>query len=305
MHRRRGNAWRQDVDVLLTRFLTYDRSFSQTAKAATRARLERLKSSADSLTDQVIMVQLARAIALSGNAHTRLYLTRSRTEVRRWPIRVWWFRNELRVVRAGPEFRDALGCRVTGIGRSTVEQAFSAISDITAGNASWQRYMSAYFLTSPDILFGARVISNPERTEVTLLCGTASRTVSLTPLPLVRSRSSVEAWLELVPGHPNHDSTSSCVPLAAVPRYVRRPWENYWFDRLGDGSVLYVQYNRSQPMPDRPMDEFVGSVLASIASQRPKALIVDVRFNTGGDFGTGTPLVDSLMPRLRGIPVMC
>ena len=35
--------------------------------------------------------------ALGGNAHTRLYLVRNRTEVRRLPLRVWHFRDGFRV----------------------------------------------------------------------------------------------------------------------------------------------------------------------------------------------------------------
>src|SRR5688500_19696093 len=41
-------------------------------------------------SDQAVMVALARVMAISGNAHTRLYLVRNRTGVRRLPIRTWW-----------------------------------------------------------------------------------------------------------------------------------------------------------------------------------------------------------------------
>jgi C-terminal processing protease CtpA/Prc len=34
-----------------------------------------------------------------------------------------------------------------------------------------------------------------------------------------------------------------------------------------------------------------------------KALVVDVRFNTGGDAGVGTRLVEKLAAKLHGIPV--
>src|SRR5262245_25212024 len=119
-----AEAWRQDIDVVLTRFLRYDRSYSEPRRAATRARLQVLRAKVGALSNQAIMVELARAVALSGNAHTRLYLMRNRTEVRRVPIRVWWFGPELRIVRASNEHADLVGCRINSVGRSPVITAF-------------------------------------------------------------------------------------------------------------------------------------------------------------------------------------
>jgi hypothetical protein len=68
----RNEAWRQDIDVVLTRFLRYDRSFGESQREAARARLQKLRAAVDRLSDAAITVELARAVALSGNAHTRL-----------------------------------------------------------------------------------------------------------------------------------------------------------------------------------------------------------------------------------------
>jgi len=51
-----------------------------------------LKTSATTLDDRHLIVALARTLAAIGNAHTRLYLLRNRTVLRRLPIRVRWFR---------------------------------------------------------------------------------------------------------------------------------------------------------------------------------------------------------------------
>src|SRR5437879_3503857 len=95
---------------------------------------------------------------------------RNRTEVRRVPIRVWWFGRELRIIRAATERTDLVGCRVAAIGRWPASSAFQKVRDIKAGNVSWRRYMSAYFLTSPDLLFGAGVLPNPDRLPLTVNC---------------------------------------------------------------------------------------------------------------------------------------
>src|SRR5688572_6919104 len=150
----RADAWREDIDAVRQRFLRYDRSFTAAARANAERRLERLAATVPERTDQEILVELSRIVALAGNAHTRLYFVRNRSEVRRLPIRVWWFQNDLRIVRATAAYQDLLGCRVQRLGDINVGEALRRVRDIKAGNDSWQRYMSTYYLSSPDVLAG-------------------------------------------------------------------------------------------------------------------------------------------------------
>ena len=301
----RIEAWQQDIDVVISRFLRYDRSFSEPKRQAARAALMQLKQNIARMNDNAVMVALARAVAISGNAHTRLYLMRNRTEVRRVPLRVWWFGKELRIVRASNERGDLVGCRITKIGESNSFTAFQKVRGIKAGNESWQRYMSAYFLTSPDILFGAGVIPNPDHLPLTLICEGKERRVDLNPTPLHKSTAPVEAWWDLAPSYqdPSIDFKSA-LTLDKAPLYLRHPDLNYWVEYLSDKAIVYIQYNRSQEMPAESMPDFIHRVSALFDENQIKGLIVDVRFNTGGDLGVGRPLVDALAPRLRNVPVV-
>ena len=303
----RSEAWRQDIDVVIGRFLRYDRSFSALKRAAVRVRLQALRAKVDHMSDQAIMVELARAIAMAGNAHTRLYLMRNRTEVRRVPLRVWWFGEELRVVRAANEYSDLAGCRVVGIGHWSAYAALAKVRGIKAGNESWQGYMSSYFLTSPDILFGAGVIPDPDHLPLTVRCEGTERKIDVIPLPLRKSSTPVEAWWDLAP-LPNARNPEvnfkSALSAEKAPLYLRHPDRNYWVEYLADRAIVYVQYNRSEEMASESMADFIGRVTALIDEHPIKGFIVDVRFNTGGDLGVGRPLVDKLAPRLKKVPVM-
>lgn len=301
----RVEAWHQDLDAVLTRFLQYDRSFSPEARTAFRERVATLRRSLETKSDQHIMVELARAVALSGNAHTRLYLIRNRTEVRRLPIRVWWFKDQLHVVRATQEQTNLLGCRLLGIGALDVAEAAARVRGIQTGNDSWQRYMSVYFLTSPDMLFGAGVIPDPEQVSLKLKCDSESRSVRLEPLPLRRSTSPVEAWWDLAPD--SRAENASFMPALrsdVTPPYLRNTRKNYWFEYLPAKRALYVHYNRSHQAPDGvTMKEFTEGVLRELEQRRPAALIFDLRFNTGGDLTVGTPLIKTVSEKAAGVPV--
>src|SRR5205823_5158443 len=130
------------------------------------------------------------------------------------------------------------------------------------------------------------------------------RRVNLAPLPLRRSSAPVEAWWDLAPLYPHTDALKPALVPQKAPLYLQDPDRNYWVEYLASSSIIYLQYNRAQEMAAEPMKDFIGRVTRLLASHPVKGLIVDVRFNTGGDAGVGTPLVETLAPRLRGTPVV-
>jgi hypothetical protein len=303
--RTRVEAWQQDLDAVATRFLRYDGSFDETTRMAARARLERLKRDAGAMSDAQLIVALSRVVAMSGNAHRRLYFVRNRTEVSRLPIRLWWFGDELRIVRTSSEQQALLGCRVTRIGERSVPQAFQRVRDVKAGNESWRRYMSAYYLTSPEVLAGTGVVAETSPVGLTVACDGGVRQVRLTASPVRRSMAPVEAWWDLAPVFRDTDAAldSFALPADRVPRYLRNARENYWFELVPEDSVLYVQYNRAEQMPSKPMAAFVTQVVETITRGAIRAFVVDIRFNTGGDLGVATPLVNTVAPLLGKVPV--
>lgn len=301
----RDEAWRQDLEAMVNRFLRYDRSFGEQARTAFRQAIDKLLRSVERKSDAEIMVELARAVALSGNAHTRLYLVRNRTEVRRLPIRAWWFKDELRVVRATAGHKDVLGCRITRVGNLDVLSAAERVRGIKPGNRSWQRYMSAYLLTSPEILLGAGIIEDTERVALTFACRQTERRLRLAPLPQKKRHTPTEAWWDLAPAYVDPDAGFlSALDRAKAPRYLSKPDEHYWFEYLADLNAIYFQFNRSQDKKDgETVQQFTERIARVVDERRPQALIVDVRFNSGGNLDLATPLVKTLSEKLRGMPV--
>lgn len=133
--RNRDEASLQDLDALDTRLLRFDRSFGTKERARFLDQIGELRRAISDLHDSEIMMGMAAAVALSGNAHSRLYLLRNRTELRRLPARLWWFEDGLRVVRATQAYADLLGCRVDSIEAIPADQVRQMVSAGFAGNA--------------------------------------------------------------------------------------------------------------------------------------------------------------------------
>jgi hypothetical protein len=302
--RDRIEAWRQDLDVVVNRFLKYDRSYSdQQRKEAIRI-LQDLEANLKNLKDQEIIVGISRAVAQTDNAHTRLYLLRNRTELRRYPIRLWWFSDGLHVVKATPEHQELLGCKVTQIGKSDPLMIRGKVSELFAGNESWINYKSVYYLTSPEVLHGLHVIKNMEKSEWTFLCQRQIIKKTIAPLPLERKDEPTEAWWDLTPEWKEEDGAwihSLSRIRKQLPLYLRKPAEHYWFETIPSRQAIFFQYNRSQNKQDaETLHKFGERLLNALDNPELKTLVVDLRFNTGGDLGIARDLMESLKKKVAG-----
>jgi hypothetical protein len=296
----RVEAWSQDLDALEQRFLAVDRSFSPAERAGFVEAIASIREELPRLDDAQVTVRIASAIALAKNAHTRLYLLRNRTELRRLPIRLWWFSDGLRVVRATTDQKVLLGCRVDAIAGLDVRQARDFVASAYAGNSSWRDYMSVYSLTSPEMLHGFGITDDPEHVPMTF-SDCAARSADLTPMPLVKSKSALEAWWDLSPDYPQGEQWVHVLAGAKLPLYLHNPKQFYWFQALPDGT-FYFQFNRAADMPDEDTKTFAKKLLAAFDAAKPKAFVIDLRFNTGGNGDLGRDLMKELDARTKGMP---
>jgi hypothetical protein len=297
-------GWSRDLDAIRGRVLTFDRSFDSAEKLKALQAIEQLRSEVPRLSDDAVRVRIARVAALANNAHTRLYILRNRTEVRRMPIRAWWFGKELRVVRAAPEYARYLGCRIDRVGGHTASAAKAKVDDLFAGSPTWRTYMSAYSLTSSDVLHGAGVIPDAGQVRYHFSGCPASGIASIAALPLAKSAKPLESWWDLAPQYAGPpDEWKQLLAGSTPPLYLSHPDRNYWFDDRSSDGTFYIQYNRAADAADEPLGAFAVRVATAITTNRPRAVVVDLRFNTGGN-GTITPkLVDAVNQAPASTPV--
>ncbi|MCU1230418.1 MAG: hypothetical protein JWO97_3302 [Acidobacteria bacterium] len=299
----RVNAWSQDLDALLHRFLKYDRSFSSGERARFTEEIEALRNDLPRLDDSQTIMRIASAIALARNGHTRLYLLRNRTELRRLPIRVWWFHDSLYVIRATPEYRKLLGCRIDDFAGIATRHARDVVSQAYAGNSSWKDYMTTYSLTSPEALHGFGITPDLDNVEIGVSgCGSAPFRATIKPLPLAKKTKATESWWDLSPQFVDPDRQWLQVKLRELPLYLRNPLRNYWFEFLPESGLLYFQYNRATDAADESTAAFGERLLAQFAAHKVKGLVIDLRFNTGGDLTIARELMRQLKAKSDAIP---
>jgi hypothetical protein len=299
----RLKGWQADFDTVLVSFLPHDRSFDPPTRARFIKTIHALKDSVNEMTDAQLTVRLAAAVATAHNAHTRLYLLRNRTVLRRYPIRLWWFGKDLVIVRAKPEQAGLLGGKITALGGKPVAELAAAVAPLYAANPSWARYMSSYLLTSPEILQGLGLTMSNEIAITAELPGQRMMATQITPMDLERSDQPVEAWWDLSPFGPSPQGPwlSAILPdSTSLPLYLRHFDRSYWWEEMPAAHLLYVQYNRAEDQAGHEtVRAFGDSLLLRLEHDPPKKLVLDLRFNTGGNL----ELSDSLLRRIAALPL--
>ncbi|MEO7277685.1 MAG: hypothetical protein ABIW33_06660 [Sphingomicrobium sp.] len=300
-------GWSRDLDALRNRLLTFDRSFSPAEKVAARRRIEQLRSDLPRLSDDAVRVRISRIATLANNAHTRLYYLRNRTEVQRMPIRGWWFGDEFRVVRAARDYSQYLGCRIDRVGTLATAAAKARVDGLFAGSPTWRTYMSGYSLTSPEVLRGAGIVSTAGPVSYAFSdCVADTANAAIVPLPLAKSSKALESWWDLAPtyaGAPDNWKQLLGETKAPVPSYLSHPDRNYWFDDKGPDGIFYIQYNRAADAADEDLATFAARAGKALSAAQARAVVVDLRFNTGGNGSLTPKLIDAVKQAPASVPL--
>jgi len=179
-----------------------------------------------------------------------------------------------------------------------VEEVRQAVRPLYAANEAWARYIASYTMTSPEVLAGLHVCPRGTAPSATFV-DRAGRRIErvLEPLPLNLSDDGGEAWWDLAPPHPGVQGPwASALPAdtTRLPLYLRDPLRMYWMAWLPAERVLYVQHNRADQMRDETMSAFAERVLAALAANPVAKVVVDERFDTGGNLQIAGPFMQRL-----------
>ena len=96
--------------------------------------------------------------------------------------------------------------------------------------------------------------------------------------------------MDAVPGRfewdrhpPGWTRLTDTVAERPAPLHLRHRELPYWFEYLADANLVYFQYNAVADHPAEPFAAFCDRLFAFIADRRPGRLVIDLRWNGGGN----------------------
>lgn len=274
-------AQRQDLEQF-SRLLAMDRAFSPAARAEVQREIAALQNELAPLDSGRFRVALMRVAALADNGHTALDDKQDCV-----PVRVAWFDDGLYVLRARSDHAELLGARVDSIEGRPAGGVLAELGQLRGGAEGWRRIHAALYVQSPQILYGAGLGLRPDQTTWTFALANGTKMSRALPGEACAGEpyGLMSRWLsaEKLPGEP--PSWRALTPGDAVlPLSLRdfnTPFRRAWIDQ---GCTLFIQLKAIHDAEGLQIRDFLKATTDEMAAHPPSNVILDMRFNTGGDY---------------------
>jgi hypothetical protein len=285
-----AEARRQDwVDLAL--LPKYDRSL-QAGTYVFKQAIDQLYVPVGTMSDAVFEMAVSRQVAVAGNAHTTVDKKQRASLFGRAPLRFAWFADGLYVIRTTGPADAALGHRVVSIDGRSVDRALADLRPYLSGTAERARDDSPPLLDCPPLLQAVW----PDTDGVHLTVGLEGGEVeTLAMLPPMADPFGLQPIMVIGAG--GYDPEWKSV-LFEHPLSLREP-ERIVLSAPLDANGIYIRINANE-------DDAHGALpdqLAAIAAGKPpggwRRMILDLRFNDGGDERKTMPFTRAL-PDLLG-----
>jgi len=279
----RVEGWRFDLKVLARELKRLHHApLTHTAPPAFEEAVRKLHDSIPKLSDDEIAVGFMHLFRLMGDAHTRIGPKSLREGEHRLPLQFYLFEGSLYIIAADDAHADLAGAQVLRVGEKTVPQLMDAFDPIISqDNRMWPLMVAPNLLRCPQVMHGLKLI--PAADQVALIVrDVAGKERAVT---LAATAGDVQpTW-----------TTAYKNAQAPIPLTLKNRQAAYWYEYLPDTKTVFCQYNAVRNDPNEPLDKFCARLFAFINANTVEKLVLDMRWNGGGNNFLNKPLVEGLM----------
>lgn len=254
--------------------------FKQVGEAEIDSMAAALADECGSLTDDQVLVRLMRLVRQFGDGHTQI---RRETRQPRLPVNFFLFPEGLHITSALEPHADLVGAKVVRIGDRSVDEVFQAAAEVASrDNEQTVKLFATHLLTSPTILRGLGVMSpeGPIAIEVVDALG-KQRHVELSAIEKVADSA---VWHRQVPG------CQSPLPLSLTSL-----GKVYSMQLVSEQKLLYCQLNGIGTDNAKSLSDFCKQLFAEAEKPEVETLVIDLRYNGGGNTFMNQPLIDGIL----------
>jgi tetratricopeptide (TPR) repeat protein len=280
----RVEGWRYDLKLLVRELKRIHYHLSKRpAPAGFEEFARKLHEDIPTLNDYQVEVGLMKLTAMAGDGHTTMsfpFAVRQRHKA--VPVQFYLFEEGLFVTAAAPQHKELAGKQVLRFNGHSVEEVMKAVDPLVSrDNAIWVKHVAPDLMRHPQLLHGLGLIPDAGKLTLTLKAGDGKE---LTVTLKATARAPGADWVDARAATPGPD-----------PLYLKNRKANYWFEYLPESKTVYFQYNAVQNQPGESLEKFCSRLFAFIDKNEVDRLVIDLRFNDGGNNFLNKPLIHGLI----------
>lgn len=273
----------QDLEYLCTTLEQKHKNlYFKVSKENFLAEKEKIAASAPFLSDNDFYYEMKRLIALIGDAHTNINFSDSQHgHLRPLPFAIRKIDRDWYIDMIVKSSEQYLGCQLLAINDVPIQEIYDrAAYIISYENEAMLEKKFASTITFIDALKYLEVADHLDSVRLSLKHMDTGETESV-EMPSYNGKAIFNE--EIIPFQ------NAAVPTAQTDDIYRSM-------ALGQ-STYFIQYNACKESPDLPMPVFVERVQSDLMGAPYKKVIVDLRYNSGGNSAVLKPLIDMLRER--------
>lgn len=277
--------WRQDLAFLsLSISSKHPNPFHAISEESFRSRVDKLHERIPNLKDHEIIVEMAALVAMLQDGHTQFQGV-LQFFTGQYPFRLEVFSDGIFVRSAPRALKGTIGARLLRLGQVDVEEAFVRVASATPhDNDMTLKNWVPSIMMIPEILHAQNITTDSDRAQF-VFADRNGREIILDLAPL-KSEDPLD-WIDTLAG-------------VKQPLYLQHPKDNYWHQYLEDSQILFVQYNLVRDAPGETIAEFFARISQRMLELPIKSIVLDVRFNSGGNNYLNAPVVEWVKSSMQG-----
>jgi hypothetical protein len=283
-HLSRDEGWRFDLDLLAREVKRgHYAPFAKFPREQFDAEVRKLREDIPRLSDNQIAVGLQKLLRRVGDGHTGIAgPPGGRGAKDRVPAEFYFFAEGLFITGADGRHADLAGAQVLKVGKHSVEEVKKALDQVVPqDNSMGLLWRGPSFLRYPRVLNGLGLLPDDKSAALTVKDAKGKERDVVLPAD---SGEADASWVYANKG-----------AEAPEPLYRKKRGVAYWFEYLPEEKVVYFQYNQVTNEGKETIEQFCGRLFRFIGENEVQKLVIDLRWNGGGNNFLNRPLIHGLI----------
>jgi hypothetical protein len=271
----------------LRRYVSLDAAYSSEQRVRASQLISDLESRAGLWSPADLELQAARVAALADNGHSTIWTGPRSGRMNRLPVRLILLADGLFVVRAKGPGISTLGMRVDAIDGIAIAEVLQRLSIYQGGPANHRNLENISLLESPQLLHAAGIAHSEHQVTLTISNQDQARDIVLSALPPDPTDPEVNRLRYLAADHLSGegDGWRSAFSNTPAPLWLQQPDQAFRVVPLPALGTVYMQLKTNRDAEDgEQIRPFLSQARQSIVQAQPETVVLDMRFNGGGDY---------------------
>lgn len=247
--------------------------FAKITRSNFEAKVDAIAAKADALNYETFTAELFKLTVNIADEHT--FIEPKFTKI--LPIQFELFKEGLFVTGIDSANSALLQAKLIAINNQSTAKVIALFKEaIQSENLSYFDDHFLHFINNPAFLKGLGILNSDNEGEFTFI-----------------DKNNKQAKIKLNALQENNIDNVK-LAFAHANLLSKKKKGNYWFDYDADKKTLYFNYTKCREEQDNPFEKFNDELFASIATYHPEKIVLDLRYNSGGNSGILWPFIEKI-----------